>query len=368
VFDDDVQGEGGVLLSAVDLSGLPAPLVAEDVDLRDFPHTPMYRSRLFGSAFHSKVSDGGWRAGVTLWMKSWDQCPAGTLPDDDVELCRLAEFGRDVKSWRKASKEGLWGWFKCSDGRLHHKVVAEGVNHAWKQKMAQRNRTDSAREALAAKRLLQSGSLPSQSAPVAAVTVNPTKSVENSVTVTVTDDVTDDVTEAVTKSKGREEKERKERTNPPPSSELRDERVVISDCRKDIVDAFRRANSPNLPDTSRVSTWIEQGYRPKLIIAVVAEILAKNNAISTLSYFDKAVARAHEVKAPPPQPAVEKRFFLSADHPEVSESNLRAAVSRFVETGRWPMKSPGPGDPACTIPAEFLPDAAKAKSIRGEAA
>jgi hypothetical protein len=217
---------------------------------------------------------------------------------------------------------------------------------------------DSAREALAAKRLLQSGSLPSQSAPVAAVTVNPTKSVENSVTVTVTDDVTDDVTEAVTKSKGREEKERKERTNPPPSSELRDERVVISDCRKDIVDAFRRANSPNLPDTSRVSTWIEQGYRPKLIIAVVAEIL----------YFDKAVARAHEVKAPPPQPAVEKRFFLSADHPEVSESNLRAAVSRFVETGRWPMKSPGPGDPACTIPAEFLPDAAKAKSIRGEAA
>ena len=32
---------------------------------------------------------------MTLWLKAQDQVPAGSLPGDDVELCRLAELGRD---------------------------------------------------------------------------------------------------------------------------------------------------------------------------------------------------------------------------------------------------------------------------------
>ena len=113
---------------------LPAPLIPADVDLRDFAFTPMFRGRLFGSSFHARVSDAGWRAGVTLWLKSWDQMPAGTLPDDEIDLCRLAELGRDVKAWKKVAKEALWGWFKCADGRLHHRTVAEGVMEAWQAK------------------------------------------------------------------------------------------------------------------------------------------------------------------------------------------------------------------------------------------
>ncbi|NFV80015.1 YdaU family protein [Magnetospirillum aberrantis] len=123
----------------------PEPLVPADVDLRDFPFTPMFRSRLFGSSFHARVSDAGWRAGVTLWLKSWDQVPAGTLPDDDIDLCRLAELGRDLKSWRKVRMEALWGWMKCSDGRLHHHVVAEGVMEAWTGKLKRAWGTDCAR-------------------------------------------------------------------------------------------------------------------------------------------------------------------------------------------------------------------------------
>ena len=84
---------------------LPAPLVPAKVDLRDFTFTPFYRGRLFGSSFHAQVSDAAWRAGVTLWLKSWDQVPAGTLPDDEINLCRLAELGRDVRSWRKIANE-----------------------------------------------------------------------------------------------------------------------------------------------------------------------------------------------------------------------------------------------------------------------
>jgi hypothetical protein len=124
---------------------LPTPLVPADVDLRDFPFTPMFRSRLFGSSFHARTSDAGWRAGVTLWLKSWDQVPAGTLPDDDVDLCRLAELGRDLKSWRKIKVEALWGWMKCSDSRLHHDVVAEGVMEAWTGKLKRQWGTDCAR-------------------------------------------------------------------------------------------------------------------------------------------------------------------------------------------------------------------------------
>lgn len=112
----------------------PAPPVPPDADLKDFPFTPLYRARLFGSSFHARATDAEWRAGVTLWLKSKDQVPAGSLPDDDVDLCRLAELGR-VRTWRKIRPVALRGWFKCSDGRLYHRVVAEIVLAAWSAKL-----------------------------------------------------------------------------------------------------------------------------------------------------------------------------------------------------------------------------------------
>lgn len=110
---------------------LPAPPVPPEVDLRDFAFTPVFRARLFGSSFHARSSDAEWRAGVTLWLKSWDQVPAGSLPDDDIDLCRLAELGRDMKTWAEVKAGAMRGWQKCSDGRLYHSVVAEGVMEAW---------------------------------------------------------------------------------------------------------------------------------------------------------------------------------------------------------------------------------------------
>lgn len=127
------------------VESLPAPPVPPDADLRDFPFVPMYRARLFGSSFHARSSDAGWRAGVTLWLKAWDQCPAGSLPDDDVDLCRLAELGRDVKTWRALKSEALRGWVLCSDGRMYHSVVAEVVMEALDRKLRQRHATDCSR-------------------------------------------------------------------------------------------------------------------------------------------------------------------------------------------------------------------------------
>lgn len=114
-------------------------------DLRDFPHTPLFRARLFGSSFHARATDGEWRAGVTLWLKSWDQVPAGSLPNDDIELCRLAELARDLKLFKKLKDGALRGWTLCADGRLYHPVVAEGVNTALEAKIKQRLKTAKAR-------------------------------------------------------------------------------------------------------------------------------------------------------------------------------------------------------------------------------
>lgn len=137
---------------------LPAAPVPSTADLRDFPYTPIFRARLFGSSFHARATDAEWRAGVTLWMKSWDQVPAGSLPDDDIDLCRLAELGRDMKAWKKIRSGALHGWFKCQGGRLYHKVVAEGVNEALDRKRQQREKTTKARLAALQKRLSEAKS------------------------------------------------------------------------------------------------------------------------------------------------------------------------------------------------------------------
>ncbi len=118
----------------------PDPMTPADCDLRDFQFMPLDIARLFGSEFHARASDGEWRAGLTLWLKSYHQVPAGSLPDDDVALARLAEYGRDLKSWRAVKDGALHGWVKCSDGRLYHPVVAEKALEGWLQKLHARLR------------------------------------------------------------------------------------------------------------------------------------------------------------------------------------------------------------------------------------
>lgn len=114
------------------------PLVPPDCDLRDFQWMPVDIVRLFGSNFHANSNDSEWRAGVTLWLKSYHQVPAASLPDDDAALTMLAELGRDQKTWRKLRAKALRGWIKCSDGRLYHKTVAEKALEAWIDKLQQR--------------------------------------------------------------------------------------------------------------------------------------------------------------------------------------------------------------------------------------
>lgn len=114
---------------------LPDPLVLAEVDLRDFQYMELDVRMLRDSRFAAQVSGDAFRAGVLLWCASWHQLPAGSLPDDDIELANLAGYGRFVKEWKKVRDEALTLFVKCGDGRLYHQVVAEKANAAWNSRL-----------------------------------------------------------------------------------------------------------------------------------------------------------------------------------------------------------------------------------------
>lgn len=117
-----------------DKLGLPPPLTGTDCDLTDFQYMELDVRSLRDSKFAATVEAEAFRAGVLLWCASWHQIPAGSLPDDDVELANLAGYGRVVKEWRKVRAEALYGFIKCTDGRLYHDVIARKAASAFEAK------------------------------------------------------------------------------------------------------------------------------------------------------------------------------------------------------------------------------------------
>lgn len=81
---------------------------------------------------------------VVLWAESYRQDPAGTLPDDDPSLARLAGFGRDLPGWQAMRGLVLWGWsavevrdeadVPVAGGFLGHQVVAQIAATSWRRK------------------------------------------------------------------------------------------------------------------------------------------------------------------------------------------------------------------------------------------
>jgi hypothetical protein len=135
------------------MTNLPDPIVPPEVDLTDFPFMPLDVRRLRDSKLATSADGEAFRAAVLLWCAAWHQLPAASLPDDDAELAQLAGFGRAVREWKKIRTGALYGWIKCSDGRLYHPVVAEKAVESWKRKQEQKVKTIKARLAAFEKRL-----------------------------------------------------------------------------------------------------------------------------------------------------------------------------------------------------------------------
>lgn len=120
------------------MSNLPAPMVPPEVDLSDFDFMPLGVRQLRDSRFAAAVDPEEFRAGLLLWCASWHQKPAGSLPDDDVELAGYAGYGRVIKEWRKYKKGAMHGFVLCSDGRWYHPIIAEKALEAWDKKLQYR--------------------------------------------------------------------------------------------------------------------------------------------------------------------------------------------------------------------------------------
>jgi hypothetical protein len=176
-----------------------APLTPPECDLRGMPFMPVDLVRLFDSDLYALSTGDEFKAAFTLFGKSFLQVPAGSLPSDDRILAHLSGAGA---RWAKVRDMALRGWIKCDDGRLYHPVVADKALEAWKARIAQRARTEAARQAKAAQR--QGGSNVSGSGACHSVT--------GSVTDTPTTSVTDNVTGS--KGQGQGQLSKKERDTP----------------------------------------------------------------------------------------------------------------------------------------------------------
>lgn len=127
---------------------LPEPLTPADCDLRDFPYMPLDVGRLRDSDLAGHENPEVFRTSVISWCVAWHQLPAASLPDDDAKLARLFGLGRDIEGWQRIREAGgLYGWVKCSDGRLYHPTVAEKAVEAWAMAKKNKGRTAAATKA-----------------------------------------------------------------------------------------------------------------------------------------------------------------------------------------------------------------------------
>ena len=110
---------------------LPEPLVPADVDLSGMSYMPLEISRLLNSDLFVLSTGDEFKAALSLWCKSWQQVPAGSLPNNDRILAHLSGT---FQKWSKVKAIALQGWILCSDGRFYHHVVAEKALAAWEQR------------------------------------------------------------------------------------------------------------------------------------------------------------------------------------------------------------------------------------------
>lgn len=115
----------------------PAPPVPPDADVTWADDMPLDVRRLRDSGIAQGPSEV-FHAAVLLWCTAWQQVPAGSLPDNDVELSAFAGLGRvGLPTWMRIRAEALRGFVKCRDSRLYHPVICEKVLEVLSRKKRQ---------------------------------------------------------------------------------------------------------------------------------------------------------------------------------------------------------------------------------------
>lgn len=97
---------------------LPDPPVPPELSMERCPWMKLDVTRFLSSRFAVEcINDSAFRAGLKLMLESWHMTPAGSLPNDDRALARLA--GISLARWRRLKGEALTGFMLARDGRLY---------------------------------------------------------------------------------------------------------------------------------------------------------------------------------------------------------------------------------------------------------
>jgi hypothetical protein len=153
---------------------LPSPPVPAEVSMSGNEWFPLYYQRLRKSRWWRSASDFARSRNIDLWCASFDETPAGSLPDDDIELADAAGFGRDVAEFQAHKAELMAPWTLCTDSRWYHPTVCEVVLETW-ERTSERRKQDRLRQQARRARTRISGNAPS--ATLSAVTRDaPTRS------------------------------------------------------------------------------------------------------------------------------------------------------------------------------------------------
>jgi hypothetical protein len=139
----------------MEMADRPAPMSPPECDLRGYEYMPLFGHRLFNSDFNDMANAEEFRAAMRLWWASWQQCPAGSLPNNDAALARLADFGKDLEGWLKIKKVALHGFVECNDERLYHPLICNSAQIAFA--LRRRDKERKAAQRAAKKRLSDVG-------------------------------------------------------------------------------------------------------------------------------------------------------------------------------------------------------------------
>ena len=70
------------------------------------------------------------------WYVAWQQIPCGSFEGDQQVIA--AKIGMPWVMWQHHQEVMLRGWYRCSDGRFYHPVIAEDVLKMTKWRHAER--------------------------------------------------------------------------------------------------------------------------------------------------------------------------------------------------------------------------------------
>lgn len=92
---------------------------------------PVMIRRLLKSDTWVLGTDSERAAAIALWLESWHEIPAASIPADDRKLAHLAQS----RTWPKVRDQVMRGWVLCTDGRYYHRIVAWKAMEAWLEKL-----------------------------------------------------------------------------------------------------------------------------------------------------------------------------------------------------------------------------------------